>query len=471
MDRRDFLVRSTLAAAGAAFVSLRDVQAAVTSAPTLAPAPVAPSPAGAFVPAAYSPMTAWPIPSHLTLTLTGDPATTQAVTWCADANVPQGFLQFQAGDALTAAANHLPATPRELVTDLGHTRLFTAVPTGLSPGTKYTYRVGNGTIWSQPHSFTTAQESPAQVKFLLFGDSQSGCSEPLYMDWAMTVHNAYRANPDANFMVNMGDLVECGQSGAHWEGWYAGAQGVIDSIPQMAVQGNHETYPQLPDPKDPTHKRLLASQPVVYKQELALPQNGPVGLKDQVYSWDYGPVHMVVLDSQQEEEMGNLLQTQVPWLDADLAASSAPWKLVFFHRTAYEVKPIRPNPVVRAAFCPIIDKHHADLVFNGHDHAVARTFPIFANQPVEKPSQGTIYYVTGRSGHKTYPDLAKHRFDSFFYDPQRQPNYQVVTIAGPKLTVATMNQDGTLVDTFTLDKGADASSDSGLPLPKPVGTN
>ena len=70
-----------------------------------------------------------------------------------------------------------------------------------------------------------------------------------------------------------------------------------------------------------------------------MPQNGPEGLKGQVYSYDYGPVHFVVLDSQEEEQKkhGDILKIQQTWLEADLAASKAKWKIVFFHKPPYPV--------------------------------------------------------------------------------------------------------------------------------------
>lgn len=38
--------------------------------------------------------------------------------------------------------------------------------------------------------------------------------------------------------------------------------------------------------------------------------NGPDGLKGQVYSYDYGDVHFVVLDSQEDEEaVLNIMET------------------------------------------------------------------------------------------------------------------------------------------------------------------
>ena len=114
----------------------------------------------------------------------------------------------------------------------------------------------------------------------------------------------------------------------------------------------------------------------------------------------------------------------------------------------------------------MLEKHHVDITFNGHDHGVARTYPINGGVFGRKPSQGTVYFVTGRSGNKTYLDLLKKPFNSYFYNPLDQPNYLVVEVKGLLLTVKTYKQDGTLVDTYTIDKANDVDSDANLPLPE-----
>ena len=69
-------------------------------------------------------------------------------------------------------------------------------------------------------------------------------------------------------------------------------------------------------------RRRARQARAIFRAEFALPQNGPEGLKGEVYSFDYGPVHCVMLDTQTK------LEEQATWLEGDLAASHAPWKLV-----------------------------------------------------------------------------------------------------------------------------------------------
>lgn len=401
------------------------------------------------------------VPDHVTLTWTADPHTTQTITWRTAAGTQLGMAQYAKGQGLSKDARTASATRNELVTDLGSVSLFTVTITGLEPGARYAYRVGDGKNWSEALSFSTESKSSAGFKFLVFGDSQSGIADtPEYGPWHDTVQNAVKANRDARFMVNMGDLVEVGQSYAHWNNWFTAARGAIDAIPDMAVQGNHETYAPGTDG---------SVKPLYWSAQFPLPQNGPEGLENQVYSWDYGNVHFVVLDSQEEEEgptYGDILKVQTAWLDNDLSLTRQPWKIVLFHKTPYYLKASRANEAVKAAFVPILDAHHVDVVFNGHDHGVARTYALNGDEFVSRPSQGTIYYVTGRSGNKSYPDLSQKVWDAFFYDPQDQPNYLSVEITARTLAIRTVKQDGTVLDTFSIDKSKDTDSDMlSAPIP------
>ena len=95
---------------------------------------------------------------------------------------------------------------------------------GLQPDTLDAYRVGDGTVWSGQYSFATADPKARSYKFLIFGDSQAPVAPPdPYGIWRKTVQNAFAANADARFMINVGDLVDYGQSGEHWNAWFAAA--------------------------------------------------------------------------------------------------------------------------------------------------------------------------------------------------------------------------------------------------------
>lgn len=397
-------------------------------------------------------------PDHITLTWSGDPATTQTITWRASTSAGAGSVSFKKANDIKGAFVTKAAAIKKFSAvqgdASGEMNLYSVTLTGLTAGTRYTYVVKNGGVSSSQLTFTTEAKKVDNFKFLIFGDSQSGdVKNPDYAPFKKDIHNAFNQNKDAKFLINVGDLVENGQSYNHWNNWFDAAKGVIDTIPEMPVQGNHETY-------NPTED-FDSAKPVYYLDQFNVFKNGPDSLKGQVYSYDYGNVHFAVLDSQEDEESpkyGDILNSQAQWLDKDLAATKQQWKVVLFHKTPYYNKAARANETVKNVFTPVFDKYHVDVVFNGHDHGVSRTYPIKNGKFYSSPKDGTVYYVTGRSGAKYYNDLSSKVWDAFFYDPQDQPCYETVQVNGAKLTITARKSDGTVIDTYTIDKANYANS-------------
>lgn len=388
--------------------------------------------------------TAKAIPDHITLSWVANPATTMTVTWRTDATVNSGYIEYHEKEGKAAESKRSEAQAHELLTDLGASRIFASTLSNLNPDTEYVYRVGDSGQWSEEHFFKTAPKKIEAFKFLVFGDSQSPVTgDDPYGLWRDNLHAAFRSNPDAAFIVNVGDLVDFGQSEAHWNAWFGACKGVIDTIPAMVLTGNHESYGM---------NRI--GKPTFFVKQFTLPSNGPSSLKNQVYSFDYGPVHLVALDSQalEQQNSSDILSLEKPWLDEDLSASKAAWKIALFHRAPYGVKPGRDEAQIRDAFCPILENHGVNLVFNGHDHGIKRTEPIRDGKPVQDPLSGTTYYVTGRSGAKTYEDIEPKEYSAFFYAPLEQPNYLVVEGTKQSITVKVVLLDGTVIDTYTIQK-------------------
>jgi len=385
-----------------------------------------------------------PEPDHITLTWTKDPRTTQTITWRTDTTVTAGQVRFYeiANDTLPLPQILIVTASTSLLeTPAGNMNIHSATLNGLMPGKRYRYQVGDGETWSGDFSFSTEPLQADSFKFLVFGDSQSVD----YGVWRATLHRAYQANSDAAFFTNVGDLVDVGQDYMEWEAWFAAVSGVVENLGIMPVTGNHEDY---------TPDRAF-SRPEFFSAQFMLPDNGPAGLKRQVYSFDYGDVHFVILDSQEGEQRSfipDMLERQREWLAADLAATQKKWKLAFIHRPLYGNKPSGVNENIRQAFAPVFDQYNVDLVFTAHDHVVARTFPLYNGEVIESPCRGTIYAATGRSGTKTYTNVSAKEWNTFFYNPVEEPTYLVVSVNGGKLQVKAFTQSGELIDEWAIDK-------------------
>lgn len=110
------------------------------------------------------------------------------------------------------------------------------------------------------------------------------------------------------------------------------------------------------------------------------------------YSFDAGPVHFVSLDTNQAYGIGAAAaigpeSAQARWLDADLAASTAPWKIVFMHVPLYTSDSFREKALLRDVLAPIFERRGVRLVLGAHDHIYERW-----------PAVGGVRYLTVGTG-------------------------------------------------------------------------
>jgi 3',5'-cyclic AMP phosphodiesterase CpdA len=387
-------------------------------------------------------------PSEIVLTWTDDPCTTQTISWKASSAVKDGYVRYRVADSGNADQIKEAVVQRfPFVQGATHAAVncFTATLTGLKQNTRYEYTVHAGNS-SLPNQFTTGAQNPESYTFLVFGDSQSG--NPLrknYEPWRIILNQGFSQYPDSRFIVCTGDLVETGQNYDHWESWFDAVKGTLEKITFIPVPGNHETYSGLVSGG--------RSRPVYFLAQFPVFSNGPDNMKGEVYSFDYGQAHLVILDSQQREMgSGEFLKTQAEWLAKDLAATKKTWKIVFFHKPYFYHHDDRKNIEVRAAFSPVLDRYHADIVFNGHEHILARTYPYREGVKQADTKSGTIYYTVGRSGAKSYKEYTAREWDAFFYNPADQPCYVSVQVEPSRMIITARKQDGSQLDSYTISK-------------------
>ena len=97
-----------------------------------------------------------------------------------------------------------------------------------------------------------------------------------------------------------------------------------------------------------------------------------------------------------------------------------------------------------------------DLVLQGHDHAYGRTHKVCDGRLVDPQSPGTVYAVSV-SGTKMY--AVSSRWASLMARLHEGAQlYQVVSVAGDRLSYESREADGTAVDAFELIKTAGAAS-------------
>ena len=170
--------------------------------------------------------------------ITGTPAATRRIMWEADAPLTEPAVEFR---QLTSDNIHIVRAADETFTDDGYTRhQYGATISELQADTDYEYRLVSADAQSDWFPLHTAPMGPASYKLLIFPDSQSSD----YSDWARLAQDAWTRNPDAQFFVNMGDLVDNGEDHTQWQAWFDAVSRIISRIPIVPLMGNHETYDQ-----------------------------------------------------------------------------------------------------------------------------------------------------------------------------------------------------------------------------------
>jgi 3',5'-cyclic AMP phosphodiesterase CpdA len=395
-------------------------------------------------------------PSRIILGFDGDPATSLAVAWRTSGAVPAPVAQIVPDGPepiVDSAAKTANASSARVALDGGgaafhhHARFQ-----GLSPATRYVYRVGDGRVWSEWYAVVTAARTPEPYRFLYIGDSQAGLDGA----WPRTVRAGYAQAPDARFIVEAGDIVAEGYDDNLWRQWSAGLGFIAASVPSLPVPGNHDGH--RPPTAADADKVLQPSE--LWRAHFPLPGNGPASLGDlgrPFYYVDYQGVRFIAIDSNPfansdyVESMRAPVQAAVlAWLRTVLSNNPNRWTVVVQHQPVYAVAKGRDYVQMRAALLPLYDEFHVDLVLQGHDHAYARSHALKGGRVAGPGEQGTVYVISD-SGTKMYAVDTPHAALMAKIIEQVQL-YQIVAVDRNTLTLDSYTANGRRVDQFQLKK-------------------
>lgn len=352
---------------------------------------------------------------------------------------------------------------------------------GLSASTTYYYAIGDGGGQMEgldsDHYFKTAPVTGTaqNTKIWVLGDCGTGNSNAMavrdqYYNYVGTAHtdmilmlgdNAYNNGTDAEYQTGVFDIyTEKLKNSVLW-----------------SCPGNHEFY---------NGYTSSASQSGPYFDIFSLPTaaeaGGVASGTEAYYSFDYGNVHVVSLDSHDSDRsVGGLM---LNWLDNDLAATLQDWIIVIFHHPPYskgshdsdtESKLIE----MRENVLPILESYDVDLVLSGHSHAYERSKLIHGHYGYSSTfsdatmavdagdgrldgtgayqqntdGEGTVYIVTGSAG-KTSSMSGTH---PIMYYSDNNLGSTILNVNGGQLDVQFLNSNGIIEDYLTLIK-------NGVPL-------
>ena len=398
-------------------------------------------------------------PSLVRLSWTADPWNSMSVTWQDSAEAQSARIEYIAGEGQTLEQIQEAGTDRiqkEEAARVDHTSTLSdggtqwhATLTGLKPETVYTYRIvseksggsASGDVREDSSGvlrFTTPPEKPETLTFAYFGDVQVNQeAEGEFTRWGQLAEKALSLNPDMRFGIMGGDIVESGISTEQFDMFFDAAAPVFSGIPLFATNGNHES-------------NFLSGKPELYLDSFTLPVNGPEGFEEEFYSFDYGPVHIMVLNSwvySGEQKLDEEDDSRIAsWIRQDLqSAEDSSWKIAVMHHPLYAVHSDRVADLVQEHWGPLLEEGGLDLLLCGHQHVYCRSLPLTGG--LIDYDQG-ITQVMGVSGEKFYSSADGTSMERTIYGVS---NYQIIHASDQTLEIQCFDRDGQELDYAVLN--------------------
>ncbi|MBL4658125.1 MAG: metallophosphoesterase [Flavobacteriales bacterium] len=292
---------------------------------------------------------------------------------------------------------------------------------GLVANTKYFYAVGSTSAMlagaDSGHYFQTSPITGSNqlIRILAMGDLGTGSTKQTavkdaYLQYTNNAHtdvwmwlgdNAYNDGRDADFDVNTFPMYP----------------EIFPRTVLWPALGNHDYGSQHP---------ILPDGPGPYLNMFTLPTAGEAGGTpsgdEGYYSYDYGNVHFVCLNSENYSWSGfppNITITHDPamvtWLENDLTNNTnTDWVIAYFHATPYAdgthseaysgSDPIKIIDgiimrTMRDELLPILEAHGVDMVLAGHSHDYERsvfTYGNYGSGAIYPPDSTVLDAGTGR---------------------------------------------------------------------------
>ncbi|NVJ12901.1 metallophosphoesterase [Myxococcus sp. AM010] len=313
-------------------------------------------------------------------------------------------------------------------------KVHAVVLTGLEPGTEYTYEVSACGLRTPLTRFRTAPvPGTRSVHFVTVGDFGTGGSNQRKVAAALVKR-------EAELFVALGDNAYADGTEAEIQNnLFVPMEALLARVPFFAAIGNHE---------------YVTNQGQPYLDNLYLPSNNPEGT-ERYYSFDWGHVHFVALDSNCAVGLASAdrctRDAQKAWLERDLAGSTQPWKIVFFHHPPWSSGEHGSQLSMRRHFGPIMEKYGVDLVLTGHDHNYERSKPMKGDAVAGSGETGIPYLVVGGGG-ATLRKLPGSKPDWSVIRDNQAYGFLDVTVVDGTLTAQLLGVNGDIVDRFTLRK-------------------
>ena len=383
------------------------------------------------------------------------------------------------------------------ITDNTLTTEHVVTLTGLTTNTLYYYSIGSATqiIQGDANNFfrtMPAAGSTQKIRFLAMGDMGNNSTNQVNVRNAWT---AFNGSNHTDGWILLGD-------NAYSNGTDAEYQSNFYNIYQGSISKNHVLWPAPGNHDYAQSAARQADHVIPYFDMFTLPKNGEAGgvasNTEAFYSYNYGNVHFVALDSYGWEtgntRLYDTLGPQAVWLKQDLAANSQPWTVVYFHHPPYTKGSHNSDTEaelynMRQKIVPILERYRVDLVLNGHSHSYERSFLInghlgdeitfsAASHAISSSSakydgtansctyiknsadlrNGIVYALVGSAG-QLGGTTAGYPHNAMYYSNVTNGGALYIEVENNRLNAKWVGADGVIRDNFSIMKDVNKTTD------------
>ncbi len=397
-------------------------------------------------------------------------------------------IQWRTADSVQSVINFGPS-PQNLTQTVQESDLVKEHAleiTGLDPAKRYYYEVadGNGALagGDSTYYFQTSPEpgtDTSNVRIWAIGDFGDDSQEQRdvrdaylsYNDsshtdiWMMLGDHAYDDGTDLEYQDKVFDVYTY----------------QFRNTVSWPTPGNHDY-----------NSVSLGTTDGPYYDIFTLPTNGEAGGvpsgTEGYYSFDYGNVHFISLNSEEVSWSLNDNNEMIDWLKQDLENTERDWTIVFWHQPPHSKGTHDSDDFwevimqgMRTNIAPILENYGVDLIMNGHSHVYERSYlingfygttgdfnpsqhiidtssgdypqscPYTKEQLGLNPNAGAVYNVIGNSG-KDGDGSLDHPAMYFGFGGDDNAGSMVIDVKGNRLDAQYINRQGNVLDHFTVMK-------------------
>ncbi len=382
------------------------------------------------------------------------------------------------------------------------TTQYEATLTQLTADTKYFYAIYDGEVRLTPDDgtfyFRTLPDpgQPREAWMWVAGDGGTGGRTQAAVHQAMINYSGSKGI-NLDLFLHVGDMAYTSGLDSEFQGrFFQMYASTLRNTVCWPAMGNHEGK---------TSKGLDGVGP--YYDGYMTPTTGESGGlasgREAYYSFDFGRIHFIVLDSCDESitkrlKLTKLGDSMMEWLKADLEKAKADWLIAYWHHPPYtkgshdsDSQKDFESIVMRETFMPILESAGVDLVLTGHSHIYERSMlmdgayvtPTTAKNVIINdgdgdpggdgayhksaglnPHEGTVNIVTGNAGTSlkrlgTMPVMKKIILEH---------GSVLINVKDDVLHAMMLNKEGVVRDNFQIIKRGKVPVLAKIALPKPA---